>query len=55
MTVIITKKASAKEIRDTLKEINAKKNGKGLRKHFGLAVSTIDALAFQKKVRNEWD
>jgi hypothetical protein len=55
MTVIITKKLSNKEISDTLKKISAQKSKTGLRKHFGLALDKIDALDFQKKVRNEWD
>jgi hypothetical protein len=55
MTLIITKKLSKKEISDTLKKINAKKSKAGLRKHFGLATDKIDALDFQKKIRNEWD
>ncbi|WP_185966032.1 hypothetical protein [Flavobacterium sp. ZT3R18] len=55
MTVIITKKQSKKEIQETLNKLIQKRESKGLRKHFGLSEKNIDALDFQKEVRNEWD
>jgi hypothetical protein len=55
MTLIIHKKATEKEIRETLSKINDKKKSGGLKKHFGLSEKKIDALDFQKTTRNEWD
>lgn len=55
MTLIIDKKLTVKEIKDSI-EIILKKNKRiGLRKHFGLSDEKIDALEFQKKARNEWN
>jgi hypothetical protein len=55
MTIIITKKQSKKEIEEKLRQASISKETKGLKKHFGLSIKNIDAVDFQKKVRNEWD
>jgi len=54
MTVIIAKKLTLKEIKQTISKMLAKKKSNGLKKYFGLSNEKIDALAFQKKARNEW-
>lgn len=55
MTLIINKKLSAKEVKSSLDKIVQKTKKVGLRKHFGLSNEKIDALAFQKEARNEWN
>lgn len=54
MTIIIDKKLTLKEIKQKISAMLPKKKSKGLKKHFGLSNEKIDALAFQKKARNEW-
>ena len=54
MTVEIKKDASKKEVEKILKKLSEKKNG-NLKKYFGANKNGIDGLAFQKKVRAEWD
>jgi hypothetical protein len=54
MTVIIDKKLSSKEIKQRISKMLAKKKSNGLKKYFGLSNEKINALAFQKKARNEW-
>jgi hypothetical protein len=54
MKVEIKKNASKKEVEKVLKKLSEKKNG-NLKKYFGLNKNNVDGLAFQKKVRAEWD
>jgi hypothetical protein len=53
MTTTIRKNSTKKEIRNSLEKFNHNKS-RGLRKHFGNSETTTDAVAFQKKIRNEW-
>jgi hypothetical protein len=58
MTITIPKKASKKEIKAVLEKMEKelKKKGKGnVAQFFGISKSEVDGLAFQKKVRSEWD
>ncbi len=55
MTLLISKKLTAKEVKLSLEKMTNKSNSKGLRKHFGLSDEKIDALEFQKKARDEWN
>lgn len=55
MTLVIDKKLSLKEIKTALERIVKAKKTTGLKKHFGLSKNEIDALDFQKKIRNEWN
>lgn len=55
MTIIIEKKSTKAEIKATLEKLKKTKKRKGLRKHFGVSNLNIDALAFQKEIRNEWN
>ncbi|MGC4129703.1 MAG: hypothetical protein QM564_09130 [Bergeyella sp.] len=54
MTIVIKKNATKDEIKNSLAEINKKKK-KGIRQFFGISTENTDAVAFQKKLRNEWD
>jgi hypothetical protein len=54
MTVIISSTTTKEELETSLKGLN-KTKGKSLKKHFGLSETKIDAIAFQKQVRNEWN
>lgn len=54
MTVVIDKKLSIKEIKLVLKNLVDSRKPKSLKKHFGLSKEKIDAIEFQKKVRDEW-
>lgn len=57
MTVVIKKNATKEEVEKILKKIK-KPAKKGLRKFFGLNfidTGGLDAVAYQKKLRNEWD
>ena len=55
MTIIIEKNFTKDEIKATLEQLTKSKKKKGLRKHFGISQLNIDAVAFQKKVRDEWN
>ena len=55
MTLVINNKLTAKELKQSLETILKNKEKKGLRKHFGLSDEKTDAIAFQKKARNEWN
>lgn len=55
MTLVINKKLTAKEIKISLEKMIKKPKSIGLRKHFGLSTDKTDALAFQKKLRDEWN
>lgn len=54
MTIIIKKNSTIKEVKNSLKKI-IKTEKKGLRKHFGKSENHIDAVEFQKKIRDEWN
>ena len=54
-TVIETpKKASKKKIQEILKKAVKLKKG-NMAKHFGALKRGIDGLAYQKKIRDEWN
>ncbi len=55
MTLVISKKLTAKEVKTSLDKMVKNVKSKGLRKHFGLSDEKTDALEFQKKARNEWN
>ena len=55
MTIIIEKNFTKEEIKATLEQLKKTKKKKSLRKHFGISQLDIDAVAFQKKLRNEWN
>jgi len=62
MTIIIPKNATKEEIKKVLAVFEKKgklkkaKAGKGNgAKYFGINPKEVDGLAFQKKVRKEWD
>lgn len=60
MTIVIPKKASKDEIKKKLEEFEKKRKEKPSKKgnaanFFGINPSEVDGLAFQKKVRKEWD
>lgn len=46
---------SKKELSVALEKLLKTRKTKGLHKHFGVSKEKIDALAFQKEVRNEWN
>ena len=57
MTVVIKKNATKEEVEKNLKKMK-KPAKKGLRKFFGLNfidTGGLDAVAYQKKLTNEWD
>jgi len=54
MTVIISSNTTKEELENSLKSINKTKS-KSLKKHFALSETKIDAVTFQKQVRNEWN
>ena len=58
MTIVIKKGATKKEVEKLLEKLKKPKEEKGLRKFYGLDfINTdgLDAVAYQKKLRNEWD
>jgi hypothetical protein len=58
MTIIIKKGTTKEEVEKLLLKLNKTKKKTGLRKYFGkLIVNTkgLDAVAYQKMLRNEWD
>ena len=55
MTLIIEKGFTKEQIKTSLEKIKKNTMKKGLRKHFGISKEKTDAVAFQKKARNEWD
>lgn len=62
MTIVIPKSATKEEIKKALeafeKKVKLKKSkaGKGNgAKYFGINPNEVDGLAFQKKIRKEWD
>ncbi|MEQ1678398.1 MAG: hypothetical protein ABL876_17010 [Chitinophagaceae bacterium] len=59
MTVVVPKNASKKQVQEALKKVRTgikKKKSKGNVAHlFGSNPKEADGLAFQKKVRKEWD
>ncbi len=60
MTIVLPKNATKKQVKAAIEKLEknlAKKRGrKGNISHlFGACKSEVDGLAFQKKVRSEWD
>lgn len=55
MTLIIDKSFTREQIKASLEKVKKNSKKKGLRKHFGVSKEMTDAVAFQKKVRNEWN
>ncbi len=56
MQIIIKKSDTKKEIADAIGKLNQPEKGQGLHAFFGKLKGTFgDGLAYQKKVRNEWD
>lgn len=55
MTVIITNKITEKEIKKAIKEMLVNTKKKSLKKFFDTAVDKINAVEFQKKLRDQWD
>ncbi len=60
MIIKLTPPITKDKIDDALATFNRAKNrkttkGKNLTKFFGISKTGIDALQFQKKLRNEWD
>jgi hypothetical protein len=39
----------------SLEKLRGNDKNRGLRKHFGNSKTLTDAVAFQKKLRNEWN
>lgn len=58
MTIVIKKKTSKEAIEKILLKVSSLKKEKGLRKFFGKPIvdmGELDAVTYQKKLRNEWD
>ena len=58
MTIVIKKGTTKEEVEKLLKKIKKTTANKGLRKFFGLNfidTGGLDAVTYQKKLRNEWD
>lgn len=58
MTILIKKNATKEEVEKLVSKITLPKKKNGLRKFFGkpiLETDGLDAVAYQKKLRNEWD
>lgn len=59
MIIEMPKNATKKQVAEAIKKIQAsirKKRGKGnIAKIFGANPKEVDGVAFQKKVRKEWD
>ena len=55
MTILVTKKLTKKELKEAITEMLERKQKIGLKKFFGTAVDKIDAVEFQRKVRDEWN
>lgn len=59
MTIVINKDTPKEEIEKLLAKINNQPvKKKGLRKYFGKPIvntNGLDAVAYQKKMRDEWD
>jgi hypothetical protein len=54
LVIEIPKKATKKQVDELLKKVTTSKTSK-IAKHFGALKRGIDGLAFQKKVRNDWN
>lgn len=54
MVIEIEQPVTPKKVKDALGEIQKKQSKKTLRKHFGKLKRGIDALSYQKDVRDEW-
>lgn len=54
MVIEIKKGATPKEVKKALEKL-PKKNKGSLSKHFGTLKRGIDGLAYQKKIRSEWE
>ncbi len=54
VVIEIPKKATKKQVDELIKKATTTKAGK-MAKHFGALKRGIDGLAFQKKLRNDWN
>ena len=54
IVIEIPKKASKKKVKEILKKVGSLKKGK-MAKHFGALKRGINGLAYQNKVRDEWN
>ncbi len=56
MTIVIKQNSTREEIKNSIEKMSRKKKN-GIKKYFGISKTKTktDAVAFQKKVRNEWD
>lgn len=54
MTYTIKKNATKKEVKDLINQLKLTPRKYVLKKHFAKSEVKLDALEFQKKVRNEW-
>jgi hypothetical protein len=52
--IVIPKKASKKKVKEILEKVESLKKGK-MAKHFGALKRGINALEYQKKLRDEWN
>ncbi|WP_298395885.1 hypothetical protein [Flavobacterium sp.] len=55
MTIIIKSKTTKIEVEKMLLQFTKSKSKKSLRTVFGKHPIAVDAVSFQKKLRNEWD
>jgi hypothetical protein len=54
MIIEIKRPVTKEKVREALILISKEGKKKSLRKHFGKLKRGLDAMAYQKKVRNEW-
>ena len=57
MTIIIKKGTTKKEVEKLLLKLNKPNKNKGLTQFLGKPIldKKVDAVEYQKKIRNEWD
>lgn len=55
MIIEIKRPVTKKKVVEALARATSTKKKKTLRKHFGSLKRGLDGLAYQKKVRDEWD
>jgi hypothetical protein len=55
MIIEIKKPVTKKKVKEALALMTSSKKKKTLRIHFGKLKRGIDGLAYQKKMRDEWD
>ncbi|MDD3788682.1 MAG: hypothetical protein PHO94_08290 [Petrimonas sp.] len=54
MVIEIEQPVTPKKVKEALGEMQKHQNKKSLRKHFGKLKRNIDALSYQKEMRDEW-